>query len=110
MKGLMYEMTGDRYTTARTPIKMSINNSRGRVVQICPPNSPHIKKSFEGILMYELAGGFINNCFNYADPNSRDRVVQLCPPARPYIKKSFEGILTLSYITVATWSRNLMRA
>ncbi len=30
------------------------NISRDRVVQICPPTSPSIKKSFEGILMYEL--------------------------------------------------------
>ena len=71
-------------------------------------------------LMYEIAGGFINKYFNYADPNNitrvynnitrlynniRDRVVKLCPPASPYIKKSFEWILTLSYITATTWSQ-----
>ena len=45
-------------------------NIRDRVVQMCPPTSPYIEKSFEGILMYELAGGFINNYFNYADPTN----------------------------------------
>ena len=29
---------------------------RDRVVQLCPPAIPYIKKSFEGNLMYELAG------------------------------------------------------
>ncbi len=61
-----------------------------------------VKKSFDGIFMYDLAGGFINNYFNYADPNIRDLVVKLYPPASPYIKKSFEGILTLSYIVLVT--------
>jgi hypothetical protein len=58
-----------------------------------PTASPSIKKSFEGIWMYEISGGFINKYFNYADPTiSRDRVVQLYPPASPSIEKSFEGI------------------
>ena len=35
-----------------------------------------VKKSFEGILMYELAGDYINKYCNYADPSSRvDEVV-----------------------------------
>ena len=45
-------------------------------VQLCPPVTPYIKKSFEGILMYELAGDYINKYCNYADPSSRvDEVV-----------------------------------
>ena len=46
------------------------NNSRDRVVQLCPPARPYIKKSFEGILMYELAGDYINKYCNYADPSN----------------------------------------
>ena len=42
---------------------------RNRVVQLCPPARPYIKKSFEGILMYDLAGDYINKYFNYADPD-----------------------------------------
>ena len=42
--------------------------SRDRVVQLCPPVRPYIKKSFEGILMYDLACGYINKYFDYADP------------------------------------------
>ncbi len=42
--------------------------SRDRVVQLCPSARPYIKKSFEGILMYEIAGDFINKYCNYADP------------------------------------------
>jgi hypothetical protein len=41
---------------------------RDRVVQLYHPASPYIKTSFEGILMYEMAGGFINKYVNYADP------------------------------------------
>jgi hypothetical protein len=36
------------------------SNSRDRVVQLCPPARQYIKKSFEGILMYELSGDYIN--------------------------------------------------
>ena len=46
------------------------SNSRYRVVQLCSPASPHIKKSFEGISMYELVGGYINKYFKYADPTN----------------------------------------
>ncbi len=53
----------------RNVVDPNFNKCRDRVVQICPPTSPYIKKSFEGILMYDLSGGFINNYFNYADPN-----------------------------------------
>ena len=42
--------------------------NRDRVVQLCPPARPYIKNSFEGILMYELAGDYINKFCNYADP------------------------------------------
>ncbi len=56
-------------------------NSRDRVVQLYPPVSPYIKKSFEGILMYGIAGGFINKYFNYADlvivPNLSTLYVEL---------------------------------
>ncbi len=41
---------------------------RDRVVQLYPPATPYIKKSFEGILMYEIVGGFVNKYFNFADP------------------------------------------
>jgi hypothetical protein len=41
---------------------------RDSVVQLYPPLSPYIKNSFEGILMYEIAGGFIHEYFNYVDP------------------------------------------
>ncbi len=40
--------------------------SRYRVVQLYPP-----AKSFEWILMYGIAGSFINKYFNYADTNVR---------------------------------------
>jgi hypothetical protein len=40
-----------------------------RVVQLYPPVSPYIKKSFEGILMYEIAIGFIHTYVNYSDPS-----------------------------------------
>jgi hypothetical protein len=33
---------------------------RDRVVQLYPPTSPYIQKSFEWILIYEIAGGVIN--------------------------------------------------
>ncbi len=71
---------------------------RDRVVQLYPPASPYIKKSFEGILMYEIAGGFINKIFNYADPiihlnpfeglfnvwvgSATFRCLKILPPAR----------------------------
>ncbi len=41
---------------------------RDRVVQLCPPARPYIKKSFEGISMYDLAGDYINKFCNYEDP------------------------------------------
>jgi hypothetical protein len=54
--------------------------SRDRVVQLCPPAIPYIKKSFEGILMYELAGDYINKWCNYADPTcSHHKVITYCP-------------------------------
>jgi hypothetical protein len=52
-----------------------IRSSRDRVVQLCPPARPYIKKSFEGILMYELAGDYINKYCNYADPSIRSNAV-----------------------------------
>ncbi len=63
----MYGMTGDftnKYFNYADP------NNRDLVVQLCPPARPYIKKSFEGILMYDC---------NYADPtnNSRVRVVEI---------------------------------
>ena len=62
------------------------SNSRDRVVQICHPISPYIKKSFEGISMYELAGGFINNYVNYADPsNSVRRPSRYLDPHTAYV-------------------------
>ena len=53
-------------------VEVWIPYSRDRVVQLHPPASPYIKKSFEGILMYEMAGGFINKYVNYADPAYRE--------------------------------------
>jgi hypothetical protein len=50
--------------TVKTP------SIRGSVVQLYPPASPYIKNSFEWVLIYEIAGGFINKYFNYADPTS----------------------------------------
>jgi hypothetical protein len=44
--------------------------SRDREVQLCPPAGIYIKKSFEGVLMYELAGFYINKYFNYVDPTT----------------------------------------
>ncbi len=58
----VYEMAGDNYPTTRTLYY------RDRVVQLCHPARPYIKKSFEGILMYELAGDYINKYYNYVDP------------------------------------------
>ena len=52
---LMHEMAGDNYPTTRP--------------NLYPSTSPYIKKYFEGILMHEIAGGFINKIFNYADPS-----------------------------------------
>ncbi len=57
----MYVVAGEKATGRR---------SIGRVF----PNfadPTYIKKSFEGILMYELAGDYINKYYNYADPNER---------------------------------------
>jgi hypothetical protein len=51
--------------------------SRDRVVQLCPPAIPYIKKSFEGILTYELPGDYINKYYNYADPSIRIHDVTL---------------------------------
>jgi hypothetical protein len=45
--------------------------SMDSVVQLCLPAKPYIKKSFEGILMYELAGDYINKFCSYADPTFR---------------------------------------
>ncbi len=45
----------------------TVTSIRDHVVQLYPPASPYIKKYFEGILMYEVAGGFINKSVNYAD-------------------------------------------
>ncbi len=42
---------------------------RDRVVQVCPPTSPYIKKSFEWILMYAISGCCIHKYCNYEDPN-----------------------------------------
>ena len=39
------------------------------VVQLCPPASPYIKKSFKGNLMYEMVGGYINKYVDSADAN-----------------------------------------
>jgi hypothetical protein len=67
-------------------MNVTLSNSRDRVVQICHPISPYIKKSFEGISMYELAGGFINNYVNYADPsNSVRRPSRYLDPHTAYV-------------------------
>ncbi len=63
----------------------NMNKSRVRVVERSPSGGTHIKNSVDWNLMYELAGGFTDQCFNYADPTkrrercvySRNRVVQL---------------------------------
>ena len=36
------------------------NISSDHVVQLCPPVSTYIEKSFEGILIYEIVVGFVN--------------------------------------------------
>ncbi len=43
--------------------------TRDRVVQLRPTAKPYIKNSFEGILMYDLAGDCINKFYNHADPS-----------------------------------------
>ena len=40
---------------------------RDRVVQLCPPANPYIKKSSEWILTYDQAGDYINKFCKYAD-------------------------------------------
>jgi hypothetical protein len=56
-------------TMVRSILLIGGHNCRYRVVQLWTPTSPYIKKSVEGILMYELAGVYINKYFNYADPD-----------------------------------------
>ncbi len=51
--------------------------NRDRVVQLCPPARPYIKKSFDGILMYELVEDYVNKYCNYVDPNF-NRVDERC--------------------------------
>ena len=61
------------FTTVFDPLKDSLMEnintftSRVRVVEFNPPTSPYITISFEGIVMYEIAGGFIENDVKYAD-------------------------------------------
>jgi hypothetical protein len=88
---LMYELAGgfvNTYLKYADPklyvigyFTREFNNAdptiRDRVVQLYPPASPYIKKSFEGILMYEMVGGFINKCCKYADPTTICRVAEV---------------------------------
>jgi hypothetical protein len=47
-------------------------------VQLCPPVTPYIKKSFEGILMYELTGCYREN------PKIGNYPSQTCPYVKQY--------------------------
>ena len=84
---------------------------RDRVVQLYPPASPYIKKSFEGILMYEIAGGITNKYVNYADPSITR--LQLGRSRKAYRGVTApEGAImvllnsTYRVINIATWFRN----
>jgi hypothetical protein len=57
-----------KMSTKMNSLEQTIPFSRVRVVEFDPPASPYIKISFEGNLMYELTGCFIENYFKYADP------------------------------------------
>jgi hypothetical protein len=65
----MYGVTGDD-ATGRRQIGRCFPINWNSVVQLCPPARPYIKRSFEGILMYALAGDYINKYCNYADPTT----------------------------------------
>ncbi len=60
-----------------TMLSAGYHLNRDNVVQVRPPARPYIKKSFRGILMYELAVDYINKYCNYADSNLKHHGLQI---------------------------------